>query len=131
VFQRLSRPKPGKLLLAARARSGPQATYRRLNLPRQRWRAKPEKGWDVGRRRTRITIATGEIVVARRIVSPVVAWCQRCETETGMVTLTQAAVFCHIDRSAIQEWIDSGQVHVLETPETGLLICITSLGRHQ
>ena len=84
----------------------------------------------MGKRRTRITIETAEIVVARRIASPVVAWCEGCETETGMVTLSQAALFRHVDRSVIQEWIDSGQLHVLEKPEAGLVICLTSLGRH-
>lgn len=84
----------------------------------------------MGKRRTRITIETDEIVVARRFVSPVMAWCTKCETESGMVTLAQAALFRHVDRSAIQEWIESGQIHVLERPGTGLLICMTSLGRH-
>ncbi len=85
----------------------------------------------MAKRRTRITIETDEIVLARRIVSPVIAWCQKCETETGMVTLNQAALFYHLDRSVIQEWIDSGYLHVLETSEAGLVICITSLRRHQ
>ena len=85
----------------------------------------------MGKRRTRITIETDEIVVARRIVSPVTAWCEKCELETGMVTVTQAALLRHVDRSMIQNWVHTGQLHVLETPETGLLICIASLGRHQ
>jgi hypothetical protein len=85
----------------------------------------------VGKRRTLITIQTDEILVARRIVSPVVAWCKKCETESSMVTLAQAALVRHVDRGVIQEWVHTGQLHVLETPETGLLICIKSLGRHQ
>ncbi len=85
----------------------------------------------MGKRRTRITIETDEIVVARRIASPVVAWCQRCEKETSMVTLSQAALFRHVDRRAIQERIDGAQLHVLETPETGLLICVTSLNQRK
>ena len=85
----------------------------------------------MAKRRTRITIETDEIVLARRIVSPLVAWCQKCETETGMVTLSQAALFRHVDRSVIQEWVDSGQLHVLEKSEAGLVICLTSLGRRQ
>lgn len=81
----------------------------------------------MGKRRTRITIETDEIVIAPRLVSPILARCARCEQETGMVTLTQAALICHVDRSAIQEWIDAGQLHVLETPESDLLICVRSL----
>lgn len=85
----------------------------------------------MGKRRTRITIETDEIVVARHLVSPFVAWCPKCETETGMVTPTEAALLRHLDRSVIQDWIYSGSLHVLESPATGLLICTTSLGRHE
>jgi hypothetical protein len=84
----------------------------------------------VGKRRTRITIETDEILVARRIVSPVAAWCKKCPTKTGMVTVTQAALLCHVERGVIEEWVRTGQLHVLETSETGLLICIRSLGRY-
>ena len=83
----------------------------------------------MGKRRTRVTIETEEIVVARRIASPVIAWCPKCETETGMVSLIQAALLRHIDRRTIQEWMQSGELHVLETGETGPLICVTSLNR--
>lgn len=84
----------------------------------------------MGKRRTRITIETQEIVVARCLVNPLMAWCANCGADSGMMTLAQAALFRHLDRSVIQEWIDSGQLHVLERQETGLLICTTSLGRH-
>jgi hypothetical protein len=43
-FQRLSLPRPSKLLLNARGKVRSQATNRRLNLPRQEWPAKLEKG---------------------------------------------------------------------------------------
>ena len=84
----------------------------------------------MGKRRTRITVETDEIVVARQVVSPVIAWCAKCETQSGMATLAQVALFRHVDRSTIEEWIESGQMRVLERPGTGLLICMTSLGRH-
>ena len=83
----------------------------------------------MGKRRTRITIETDEIVVTRRIASPVAAWCKKCETESWMVTAAQAALLRHVDRGVIQEWVHTGQLHVVEAPETGLLICIKSLAR--
>ena len=85
----------------------------------------------MGKRRTRITIETDEILVARRIVSPVAAWCKKCETESGVVTLAQAALLCHVDRGVIEEWLHTGQLHVLEALETGPLICLKSLGRYR
>lgn len=84
----------------------------------------------MGRRRTRITIETDEIVVARHVVSPVVAWCPKCETETGMVTARQAALIRRVNESTIQEWTHKGWLHVLERPDAGLMICITSLRRN-
>lgn len=85
----------------------------------------------MGKRRTRITIETDEILVARRIGSPIAAWCKKCETESCMVTVAQAAPLCHVDRGVIEEWVHTGQLHVAEAPETGLLICIKSLGRNR
>jgi hypothetical protein len=81
----------------------------------------------VGKRRTRITIETDEIVFARNFVRPS-AWCPKCQSQTSVVTLTQAALLRHVNESTIQDWIRSGQVHMIETSDRGVLICITSLG---
>lgn len=81
----------------------------------------------MGKRRTRITIETDEIVLARTFVRPA-AWCQKCQIQTSMVTLTQAALLRHVNESTIQDWIRSGQVHMIETSDAGVMICITSLG---
>jgi hypothetical protein len=81
----------------------------------------------VGKRRTRITIETDEIVFARNFVRSS-AWCPKCQSQTSVVTLTQAALLRHVNESTIQDWIRSGQVHMIETSDRGVLICITSLG---
>jgi hypothetical protein len=81
----------------------------------------------LGKRRARITIEVEEIVVARRTARPLLARCPKCEAETEMVTLSQAALIHNVDRSAMREWMLSGQLHVLETSEHGLLICVKSL----
>jgi hypothetical protein len=81
----------------------------------------------VGKRLTRITIETDEILVVRRIGSPVAAWCKKCQRETQMVTAMQAALLRQVDQNRIHEWIQSGALHASEIPEHGLLICLISL----
>jgi hypothetical protein len=85
----------------------------------------------VRKRRTRITIETDETVVARHVVSPVVAWCPKCETEASMLTAQQAALSCQVDQNRIHEWIQSGALHAWEIPENGLLICFISLDQQR
>ena len=85
----------------------------------------------MGKRRTRITIETDEILVARRMGGRVAAWCKKCERESCMVTVAQAALLRQVDRGVIEEGVRTGQLHVVEAPETGLLICIKSLGRNR
>jgi hypothetical protein len=83
----------------------------------------------MGKRRTRITMETDEIMVARHVVSPAVAWCPKCEREASMVTAQQAALLYQVDQNSIHEWIQRGVLRAWEIPENGLLICFTSLAR--
>ena len=84
----------------------------------------------MGRRYTKIIIETEEVIVARILENPVVAWCPVCKAETKKVTLLEAAQLCHVEQSSIEAWIQRGQVHVSEAPGYGLLICLASLGYH-
>ena len=80
----------------------------------------------MGKRRTRIIIETDEIVFARNFVRPSV-WCPQCQSLACVLSLNQAALLRHVNESTIQDWIRSGQVHMIETSDRGVLICITSL----
>lgn len=85
----------------------------------------------MGKRRTRILIETDEILIARNTANPIVGWCPECQAETEKLTAIQAALLCGVDRNAIEDRIHSRQLHVSETPEWGLLICLASLGHHR
>jgi hypothetical protein len=129
LLQRLSLPTPSKLLLETETQG--QGWGRRYEPPSESTTPGaaskgPTRGPNVGKRRTRITIETDEIVVARRIASPAQAWCARCGSDRGMVTPSQAAWLRNVDRSAIQKWMESGELHVLETAD-GARICLQSL----
>lgn len=84
----------------------------------------------MGRRYTKIIIETEEVVVARLVEKPILAWCPVCKAETQKVTAIQAALLCEVDRSVIQKRIHSQQLHVSETPAGDLLICLRSLGQY-
>jgi hypothetical protein len=85
----------------------------------------------VGKRYTKIIIDTEEVVVARSLRKPIIAWCPACQRETQNVTDIQAALICHVDQDTIQEWIRAGQLHVSDGPERGVVICLASLLHHR
>jgi hypothetical protein len=68
-----------------------------------------------------------EVVVARILEKPIVAWCPECKAETQKLTMTQAARLYQVDQNIIREKVHSGKLHVSETPAGGLLICLRSL----
>lgn len=81
----------------------------------------------MGRRHTKIIIETEEVVVARILEKPIVAWCPECKAETQKLTVTQAARLCQVDQNTIRERVHRGKLHVSETPAGALLICLSSL----
>lgn len=80
------------------------------------------------RRYTKIVIETEEVVIARIVEKPIVAWCRECKAETQKLTVVQAARLCHVDQNTIRDRVHSGKLHVSETPAGALLICLSSLG---
>jgi hypothetical protein len=82
----------------------------------------------LGKRRTRILIETEEILVSRKGAKSIVTWCRECQAETMKVTVLQAALLCQVDQSSMQAWIQGGQLHVSQTAEGDLLICVAALG---
>jgi hypothetical protein len=99
------------------------------NFTTEGWAPEHEKDQHLTKRHTKILIQKDEVVVWRLAAKPAIAWCPKCQRETRMVTPMQAALLCQVDQSRIQEWIQSGALHVSETPSYGLLICLTSLER--
>lgn len=77
-------------------------------------------------RQTKITIETDSLLILRARHSQR-AWCPRCAAETEIIALENVGVMSNLDRPALEEWLNSEELHRLPTPEGSQLICLNSL----
>ena len=55
------------------------------------------------------------------------AWCPQCAAEGEVIALEEVGIISNLDRSAFEEWINSGELHRSETRTGSTLICLNSL----
>jgi hypothetical protein len=80
----------------------------------------------VALRTTRITVETESLMVVRR-AKAVVAWCPDCHAEVDVITLTQDS-FSELPTAAqMQRWPGAGKLHLWQSAEGTVQICVTSL----
>jgi hypothetical protein len=77
-------------------------------------------------KRTRITIETDSLLILRGR-SSLRAWCSRCGAEAEMIALEETGVISNLERPELEEWLNSGELHRLQTAEGSTLICLNSL----
>jgi hypothetical protein len=75
---------------------------------------------------TKITIQTDSLLVLRSRISTRVR-CPLCNAESEMVALENLEVISNLDRPALEEWINSGELHRLQGEDGSTLICLNSL----
>jgi len=80
-------------------------------------------------RTTTVTIETNSLMVLRAR-SSMRAWCPQCAGEVEMVSLQNFGVISNLDRSAIEEWLRSGQIHRTEASDGSATVCLNSLLEH-
>jgi hypothetical protein len=78
------------------------------------------------RRHTKITIETESLLVlkgrnTRR------AWCLACATESEVIALEEIGLISNLERSALDQWLNSGNLHLSQTVGGSTLICLNSL----
>ncbi len=76
-----------------------------------------------------ITIETNSLMVLRG-GGTMRAWCPRCAAEAEMVSLQNFGVVSNLDRPAIEEWLNSGQVHRTEAADGSATACLNTLLEH-
>jgi hypothetical protein len=74
----------------------------------------------------RITVETSSLLMLRAQTAER-AWCEQCATESEVVALDRIGVISNLDREALEEWLNSGTIHRLESPNGSPLICRNSL----
>lgn len=77
-------------------------------------------------KRTILTIETESLLVVRGNGAPR-SWCAQCAADTEMIGLMNLGVVTNLDRSAIEEWLNSGDLHRSVGLDGSPLICLNSL----
>ena len=77
--------------------------------------------------RTEITIETERVLIIKQRKGRVLAWCPICARQVPMVKVDEAAALCRVSSRTIYRWVETDKVHFVETPQGGLLICLSSL----
>jgi hypothetical protein len=77
-------------------------------------------------KQTKITIETESLLILRGRNS-CRTWCPQCAAEGEVIALEEVGVISNLDRSAFEEWVNSGELHRLETLSGSTLICLNSL----
>ena len=77
-------------------------------------------------KQTTITIETDSLLILRSQSSRR-AWCSICAAEGDMIELENARVISNLDRPALEEWLNSGDLHRLRAADGSALICLNSL----
>jgi hypothetical protein len=54
-------------------------------------------------------------------------WCAQCSGVSGVVALYGVGVVSNLDRQALEEWLNSGEIHRLQSTDGSPAICLNSL----
>ena len=75
---------------------------------------------------TRITIETDSLLMVRGRGSRR-AWCPLCAAEAEMIALENVAVISNLEQPALEEWLNSGELHRSQAAGGSEQICLNSL----
>jgi hypothetical protein len=77
-------------------------------------------------KRTKITIETESLLVLRgRNMTR--AWCVTCAAEGEVIALEEVGMISNLERSALEQWLNSGNLHLSQTADGSMRICLNSL----
>jgi hypothetical protein len=77
-------------------------------------------------KQTTITIETTSLLILEGR-NPSRAWCRQCAAEVEMIALEKTGVISNLEQAAIEEWLNSGELHRSQTADGAQLICLNSL----
>jgi hypothetical protein len=86
-------------------------------------------GWE-GRlsmaKQTTIRIETDSLLILRSR-SSTRAWCPLCAAEVEMIALDDTRVISNLEQPALEQWLNSGELHRSQAVDGLTLICLDSL----
>jgi hypothetical protein len=77
-------------------------------------------------KQTKITFQTESLLIMHGRASRR-AWCSRCDAEVEMIAMQETGVMTNLNQAALEEWLNSGELHRSQTPDGSTLICLNSL----
>ena len=77
-------------------------------------------------KKTTITIETSSLLILRGSSLPR-AWCSVCAAEREIIALDSVGVVSNLDRKALEEWLNSGELHRSKSADGSEIICLNSL----
>ena len=77
-------------------------------------------------KQTKITIESDSLLLLRGRSSRR-AWCRLCGTDAEMIALENIAVISNLDRPALEEWLNSGELHHSQGADGSAQVCLNSL----
>lgn len=80
-------------------------------------------------KQTRLTFETDSLLILQAGNSKR-AWCPRCGAEVGMIAMQDTGVISNLEKSELEDWFNSGELHRLQADDGSALICLHSLLAH-
>lgn len=77
-------------------------------------------------KRTKITIETDSLLILRSQRCRRV-WCARCAAEADVIALEDVGVISNLQRPALEEWLNSEELHRSRATDGSTLVCLNSL----
>ena len=77
-------------------------------------------------KQTTITIETDSLLILRGR-NTTRAWCPRCAAEGEMIALENTDVISNLAKAALEEWLNSEELHRVQATDGSALICLNSL----
>lgn len=77
-------------------------------------------------KQTKVVIQTDSLLILRGR-SSTRAWCPLCAAEAEMLVLENIGVISNLDNSALEVWMNSEELHRIQTVGGSTLICLASV----
>ena len=77
-------------------------------------------------KQTTITIERDSLLILRG-QSSMRAWCSRCAAEVDTIAMQDTGVISNLDQPALEEWLNSEELHQLQAADGSELTCVSSL----
>lgn len=77
-------------------------------------------------KQTKITIESDSLLILRGRSSRR-ALCPLCGTDAEMITFENIGVISNLDRTAVEQWLNSGELHRSQGADGSAQVCLNSL----